>query len=235
MPTLTKLLGNQLVNKKELLDVRWHLANPDYDFKPVDIKEFINSPDYLNAGSECWDSVKADLIELFNGKYNEAVFCCSTGSGKSYGASIIIAYMVYKTLCLHNPQTYFGMAKHTHICFLNMSVRAEQSKKVVFGEIKARIDNSRWFQKYYPPDPTIKSELRFAKHIFVFPGNSRETFPLGFNITSGFENVSPLTKIGSSYYSRFTCIGKQHSTIFIFYTFSFIHHLWSSRRRSNIL
>ncbi len=66
-----------------------------------------------------------------------------------------------------------------------MSVRAEQSRKVVFGEIKSRVDNSPWFRKYYPPDSEIRSELRFAKSIAVFPGNSRETFPLGFNILGG--------------------------------------------------
>lgn len=66
-----------------------------------------------------------------------------------------------------------------------MSVRAEQSKEVVFGEIKARIDNSPWFQKYNPPDPNIRSELLFPKGIVIFPGNSKETFPLGYNIFGG--------------------------------------------------
>lgn len=151
----------------------------------MDIRTFIDSPDYLNAASECWPSVKDELEELFNGAYIEAVFCGAIGGGKSYKTSIIISYMVYRVLCLKDPQKYFRLARGSTICFINMSINAGQSHKVVFGEIKARIDNSPWFRKYYFPDPTIRSELRFPKNIIVFPGNSKETFPLGFNILGG--------------------------------------------------
>lgn len=151
----------------------------------VDVRTFIDSPEYLNAKAECWPSVKDDLEELFNGNFTQAVFCESIGAGKSYKSSVIIAYLVYRILCLRDPQKYFGLAKGSSICFINMSVRAEQSKKVVFGEIKGRIDNSPWFQKHYPPDPDIRSELRFPKGVMVFPGNSRETFPVGFNVLGG--------------------------------------------------
>ena len=163
----------------------WFLRHPEYEHRPVDIRTFIDSPEYLNAEQECWLSIKNDLEELFNGEFNEAVFCEAIGAGKSYKSSIIIAYMVYLTLCLRNPQRYYQLAKGSNICFINMSVRADQSRKVVFGEVSARIANSPWFQKYYPPDPGIKTELRFPKNISVFPGNSQETFPLGFNVLGG--------------------------------------------------
>jgi hypothetical protein len=113
------------------------------------------------------------------------VFCEAIGAGKSYKSSVIFAYMLYRILCLKDPQKYFGLAKGSTISFINMSVRAEQSRKVVFNDIKNRIDNSPWFRKLYPPDPDIKSELRFAKNISIFPGNSRETFPIGFNVLGG--------------------------------------------------
>lgn len=161
------------------------LEHPEYEHRVVDIRTFIDSPEYLNAKSECWPSVKDDLEELFQGNFTEAAFCEAIGSGKSYKSSLIISYMTYRTLCLRNPQRFFGLATSSPIVFINMSVRAEQSRKVVFGEIKSRVDNSPWFRKYYPPDPDIKSELRFAKNISIFPGNSRETFPLGFNVLGG--------------------------------------------------
>jgi len=166
-------------------DLVWLLEHPEYEHRVVDIRTFIDSSEYLNAAKECWDSVKDDLEALFNGSYTEAVFCEAIGAGKSFKSSIIIAYMVYRILCLKDPQTYLGLAKGSNICFLNMSVRAEQSKKVVFGEIKARIDNSPWFMKFYQPSPDIRSELRFAKNITIFPGNSKETFPLGYNMLGG--------------------------------------------------
>lgn len=172
-------------SKKELDDLAWLIENPRYEHRPVDIRTFIDDPDYLNAGAECWPSIKDDLEELFSGNHTEAVFCFGIGGGKSYASSVIVSYQVYLVLCLKNPQEFLGLAKDSRICFINMSVTAEQSKRVVFTEIKSRIDNSPWFQNYYPPDPNIKSELRFPKGVIVFPGNSRETFPLGLNLLGG--------------------------------------------------
>ena len=171
--------------KGQLDDLTWLLNHPKYEHRVVDIRTFIDSEEYLGAGKECWDGVKIDLEALFNGNYTEAVFCQAIGSGKSFSSSIITAYMVYRLLCLRDPHTYLGLARGSSIYFLNMSVTAEQSKKVVFGEIKARIDNSPWFNKFYPPDPNVRSELRLPKGIVIFPGNSKETCPLGYNIFGG--------------------------------------------------
>ena len=147
LPELEKFLS-QVTTKKDIDDLAWLLEHPECEHRIVDIQTFIDSPDYLNAKTECWDSIKDDLEELFKGNYTEAVFCCAIGSGKSFASSIIMAYMAYKLLCLKDPQGFFGLARDSQICFINMSLRAEQSKKVVFGEIKARIDNSPWYIKY---------------------------------------------------------------------------------------
>jgi hypothetical protein len=184
-PELEKLLTNKATTKEELDDLVWLLEHPEYEQRVVNIRTFIDSEEYLNCGKECWDSLKDDLEALFIGDYTEAVLCQAIGSGKSFAASIITSYQVYRILCLRDPQSFFKLAKGSQICFINMSIRAEQSKKVVFVEIKARIDNSPWFRKFYPPDPDIRSELRFAKNIIIFPGNSKETFPLGYNIFGG--------------------------------------------------
>lgn len=184
-PELERLLLNKSTTKKELDDFLWFIEHPECEHRIVDARTFIESEEYLNCGKECWESIKNDVDELFNGAYTEAVFCEGIGAGKSFKASIIITYMLYRVLCLKNPQAHFGLAKGSTICFINMSIRAEQSRKVVFGEIKARIDNSPWFIKHYMPDPDVRSELRFPKNVIVFPGNSKETFPLGFNIYGG--------------------------------------------------
>jgi len=163
----------------------------DYVEPPVDIVTFIEEPYYMNAVNECWDSVKKDLQDLtegldaynFIGKYQEAVFDEGIGSGKSYKTSLILSYLVYRTLILKNPQRFFGMAEQTNIYFMNMSVTAQQASNIVFGEVRSRVINSPWFNQFgYLPDPTIKSELRFPKCIKVVPGNSKETKPLGYNL-----------------------------------------------------
>ena len=166
----------------------------DYAEPPVDIVTFIEEAYYMNAKDECWESVKKDLQNLlegfqgynFTGIYQEAVFDEGIGSGKSYKTSLIITYMVYRTLILKNPQKFLGLANDTSIYFMNMSTTAQQANNIVFSEIKSRVTNSPWFNQFgYLPDPSIKSELRFPKYIRVVPGNSKETKPLGYNLFCG--------------------------------------------------
>jgi hypothetical protein len=107
LPELEKCLTSQLTSRKDLDDLAWLLEHPEYEERVVDIRTFIDSPDYLNASRECWPSIKDDLVQLFSGDYTEAVFCEGIGSGKSFKSSIIIAYMVYRVLCLKNPQELF--------------------------------------------------------------------------------------------------------------------------------
>ena len=178
-------MADPKTTKKDLDDFMWLAEHPEYEHRVVGIREFIDSPEYLNAKDECWPNIKDDLEDLDNSKCTEAVLCYAIGGGKSFASSIITTYNAYNVLCLKNPQKFLGIAKDSLICFINVSIRAEQSKKVVFTEIKARIDNSPWFQKHCPPDPDIRSELRFPKSVSIFPGNSNERFPLGFNIMGG--------------------------------------------------
>jgi len=165
--------------------------NPEYEERPVGIREFIDSPDYLDAKEECWPLIKDDLECLFEGydspemawKFNEAVFDEGIGAGKSYKCSLIITYLLYRVLIIKDPQRFLGLARGSGLYFINMSVRADQAKKIVFGEIAQRVQNSPWFKnKGYLPNDMVRSELQFPKNIYVIPGNSRETFPLGYNV-----------------------------------------------------
>ena len=87
-PELEKLLFDKKISKKELEDFVWLMEHPECEHRIVGIREFIESPEFLNCGEECWDSIKTDLEDLFNGKYDEAVFCEAIGAGKSWKASI---------------------------------------------------------------------------------------------------------------------------------------------------
>ncbi len=125
------------------------------------------------------------LINIFEGGYFEALFIAGIGSGKSFLTSKAIEYIVYRLMCLKNPQKYFNLADGSAIYIVNVSTNREQAKKVVFGEIKNRIDQSPWFQHFHKPSEEIKSELRFDKKISVFPLGSNESAPLGYNIFAG--------------------------------------------------
>jgi hypothetical protein len=139
------------------------------------MQEFLDSPDFVNDQDKPRPYNRQLLIDIFDsgrnfeefenlGRYEEALYIAGIGSGKSY------------------TQEYFHMAKGTKIAFINISKSFNQAKDVVFGELKNRLDNNKWFQKYYPPDPRIKSKIRMPKNIYILPVGSNEEAPLGYNI-----------------------------------------------------
>ncbi len=157
----------------------------EWEEVPCDIGTFIRSPEYLGIAEDVRPAVEQDLIDLFDGEYDEAVFVEAIGAGKSYKSSIILTYQAYCCLCLKNPAKTLGLARKTQIAFMNMATSSSQARDVVFGEIKNRIDDSPWFQNYAPPDPRIKSRIRFPKKVNILPGGSSSKQPLGYNVLGG--------------------------------------------------
>lgn len=102
----------------------------------------------------------------------------------STAASIILTYFVHWVQCLHNPQTYLGMAKGSRIAFMMMSTSERQAREVLFGDIKARVQNSPWFERFCKYDPQFKNQLRFPREIWIVPGGSEETRFEGYNVLS---------------------------------------------------
>lgn len=167
------------------------IDHPEYEHKPVGVREFITSEKYLNSGKRCWPAVLQDLENIFNAEptsgklsnYREAVFDMGIGSGKSYRVAFAFAYAAYRLLCYKSPQSQFDdMAPDSTIAIMNMSLSEKQAKKIVFGETMAIVRNSPWFRAHAMPDPNVRSELRFPKNVVIFPGSSSETAPLGYNI-----------------------------------------------------
>jgi hypothetical protein len=170
--------------KRQIEEALAVFEDPDkWDEVPVDVETFIESEDYLALKNYVWPEVKKQIIEFYQGGYREAVFDEAIGAGKSWKASIIATYEVYRMLCLRNPQKNFGLAPKSRIAFMNMSLNKDNAKDIVFGNIQARIDDSPWFQRNAQRDQKIRSVIRFPKkHIYIVPGNSKETFPSGYNI-----------------------------------------------------
>jgi len=165
--------------------------NPQFRERPVDIDTFVYSEHYLNLpAKQVRPKIMEMLREIFsdildNKKYNEAIIIGGIGIGKSFISSICMSYMLHILGCLVDPQKYFGLAPGSAIQLMNMSINEKQARAVVFGEIKARIDNSPWFKNRFMYDTNVQSELKFPRKIFIIPGNSQETFFEGYNIFGG--------------------------------------------------
>lgn len=157
------------------------------------MKEFLENKNFVSEQDAPRPHNKQLLIDIFDnnrtfeefenlGRYEEILYIAGIGSGKSYISSMAIVYIIYRLLCLKDPQRCFNFAKGTKIAFINISTSLSQAKDVVFSEIKNRVDNNQWFQNFFPPNPRVKSMLKFPKNLYILPLGSNEESPLGYNI-----------------------------------------------------
>ena len=166
------------------------IDHPEYDHKPVGIREFVTSEKYLNAKADCWPSVLKDLEEIFDqpvtstklSSFLEIIRKMGYGSGKGFRITFAFCYVAYRLGCFKDPQRAYGQAQGATIALVNAAITASHAKKIIFGDISERIKNSPWFQAHMMPDPNVQSELRFPKNIVIFPGSSSEVSPVGYNI-----------------------------------------------------
>jgi hypothetical protein len=161
--------------------------------KPASIIEFLG-PEYLNIDAQVRPGLRKALIDIFGEEVNpykisgfeSAMFTGAIGIGKTTFASIALPYMCHWVLCLENPQKYFELLPGSRIAFMQMSTSEKQALAVVFGDIFARIKNSKWFIDNYPHDDKFTKQIRFpGKDIWILPGGSLETSFEGFNILGG--------------------------------------------------
>jgi hypothetical protein len=167
---------------------------------PVDVKTFVQSPDYLGqpllsdiqyeiveAMSQIYR--KEDLIDLMGesaganhfSKYtkNELILQLGKGSGKDFISTVACAYVVYKLLCLKDPATYFGKPAGDAIDIINVAVNAQQAKNVFFKGFKTKIERSPWFAGKY----NAKADsVEFDKSITVYSGHSERESHEGLNL-----------------------------------------------------
>ncbi len=90
--------------------------------------------------------------------------------------------MVYRTLCLRDPQEYYGLAEGSPIHIVTVGPTARVAEKAIYGQIRGMVARSPWFAEKYPADTRTRRELHFPKQVEVLPGNSSDLFPLGLNV-----------------------------------------------------
>lgn len=186
------------VFKREAL---WLIAHPDFAERPATLREFLGDQ-YLNIDKGVRQSIKNVLADIMGEDvspekptvYEKAMITGGIGIGKTTIASIVLPYLVHWVLCLKDPQAFFDLLPGSRIAFMQMSTSEGQAKEVVFGDIKARISHSPWFKKY-PWNKDFKNQLRFAKDIWIIPGDSTETTFEGYNIMGGILDEADSHKV----------------------------------------
>lgn len=189
-------------SKKVQEELRWLKKYPHFEERPASILEFLGE-DYLNIEGKVRAAIKRELAFIMGRKVNGqrlaevslAIITGGIGIGKTTIASIVLPYLSHWVLCLKDPQDYFGLLPGSRIAFMQMSTSEDQAKEVIFGDIKARIQYSPWFQNKYPYDPNYKNQIRFPKDIWILPGDSQETTFEGYNILGGILDEADSHKV----------------------------------------
>jgi len=178
--------------------------NPsDFDEIPVDLDTFLYDREYMgiyndgirltpiqydivDRGSQIY--YKHTLVELHGKEKAEEIWdrnvknlllMLGKGSGKDFVARLTVLYIVYKLLCLKNPQKYFKRPAGDPIDIINMALNAPQARRVFFDPLVIAIKTSPWFAgKYYDRS----TDIGFAHKITVYSLHSSFEAAEGLNI-----------------------------------------------------
>lgn len=192
-PVLRKKLDlimrvHQISEEDALAALKW-LSNPT--IRPiVGIREFINSPYYMNANMEngksaIYEKVMWELEQMNNGDYSEAVLTGSIGAAKTTCALYTTAYQLYILSCYSSPHALYELDPASEIVFVFQSLNAAAARRVDYERFKSMIENAPYFQEYFKFDKELTSELHFPNRIIVRPVSGSETAAIGQNVFGG--------------------------------------------------
>lgn len=126
----------------------------DYKEIPVGINTFLESDLYLGKTNRNGEAVfpywKRELNTIF-GSGNKIYEWILTGPiriGKTVTANTGAEFMLYKLMCLRNPQKFFGKKENSAFSLLFFNLTKDLAKGVAFREFNAALKFSPWFNAH---------------------------------------------------------------------------------------
>lgn len=141
----------------------------DYTEIPVSIEVFTSHNTFLGKsnrqGSAIYPFWKKTMSEIFKdpAKFDEVIFTGATRIGKSTTAVTCAIYMLYRLMCLRDPQEYFQKKDVSKFSLLFFNVTKDLARGVAYREFNDTLKTSPWFNDrgtfskseqnfYYIPD-----------------------------------------------------------------------------------
>jgi hypothetical protein len=121
--------------------------------KPISFREFVVSKEHLHVAPLSEKQFLAilkltgdDPLKIFTDERVKhiGVYLLGKGSGKDYMIAILLAYLFYILLCMHNVHDYFGFPLDEPLDLLNVAPTAFQAREVFFQKFKSRLMNWKW-------------------------------------------------------------------------------------------
>lgn len=152
---------------------------------PVDPGTFLTDPYFLGSNS-LWPALKEEIIEACSGKYIEAVFTGSIGTGKTTAALYVMAYYLYRLMNLHDPHKVYGLDPASEIAFVMQSVTGGTAYTVDYMRFRRMLENCPWFDENAPFERDRKATIQFKNSsVFIQPLPGTETAAIGENVFGG--------------------------------------------------
>ena len=157
------------------------VAEIEWDEQPMPVAEWLMNEELIGeTGHDMYPQLRADMVELFEGDYHEAILTGAIGWGKDFFATTAVMRMLYELNCLKNPQHTLGLAQGEPIHIVPISKTIASARRVVFGGICKKLALANWFRGKY--EETME-EVRFKKKgIYIVGGASQDAAALGLNV-----------------------------------------------------
>ena len=155
-------------------------------FPPVDAATFLDDPYFFGDTMKLWPAIRTEVIEACSGKYIEAVFTGSIGTGKTTAALAVKSYFLYRTLNLRDPHKEFELDSNSEIAFILQSITGGTAFTVDYMRFRRAVEKSPWFQDNAEFDQNLKATIQFKdRNIVIQPLPGTETAAIGENVMGG--------------------------------------------------
>lgn len=208
----------------------------DYDEIPVDFITFITDDNYLGKstrhGQFLYPFWKNESVKIFNrDDIVEVALSGSIGIGKTTAAVLMMSYHLYRTMCLRNPQEFFGLSPGSKIVYAFLNNTLSSSYGVGYDTLQSFLKESPWFlkhgtiagradPKYYPEKGFefivgSKSQHMLGRHV-ICALLDEVSFSVGQNVNYEKSKIMDLyTNIRRRMDSRFMVQGKNYGKMFL--------------------
>ena len=156
----------------------------DYKEIPVDIETFLSSEEYLGLATRegeaiypYWWNVFHDIFDNGN-KYEECIFTGATRIGKTSTAINCAAYMLYRLMCLRDPQAYFHKKDVSKFSIMFFNITKDLASGVAYREFNDTLKSSPWFREH---GSFSKSEQNF----YYIPEGDKIAIDFGSDASHG--------------------------------------------------
>lgn len=155
------------------------LNNVDYDEVPVSIDQFIEDDRYMGKVFEngkliypFWRNFLHDLFHNNVEKRFEVAVSGAIGTGKSTISAIALMYLLYRTMCLKDPQKFYGLTANSPIVFVVLNLTLDLAYQGLYSMMVEAIKLSPWFCERVDIRGKYEFSIEFPKNIGLMVGSN---------------------------------------------------------------